>query len=183
MSGFVDSLAIPAPTGPGEGRQVVVQRQSLGPQRRRLLATILIPRPVEPVWRVLTDYDNLANFIPNLSLSRRRPHPEGGLRLEQVGSRCFLNLRFCARVVLDMVEDYPHRLGFAMVEGDFRQFEGQWCLEPAAQGKATRLTYDLVICPPLAMPVSLIEAHLCQDLTANLRAIVDRTLASPSTLP
>ena len=178
MTAFVDSLATPAPPGPGEGQQVVVRRQSLGPQRRRLLATILIPRPVEQVWRVLTDYDNLANFIPNLSLSRRQPHPGGGLRLEQVGSRCFLNLRFCARVVLDMVEDYPHRLGFAMVEGDFRQFEGQWRLESTAQGEATQLTYDLVICPPLAMPVSLIEAHLCQDLTANLQAIRDRALGS-----
>jgi hypothetical protein len=34
-----------------------------------------------------------------------------------------------------------------------------------------------VICPPLAMPVSLIEAHLCQDLTANLQAIRDRALS------
>lgn len=183
MPAFVDSLATPAPTDPGEGQQVMVERQSLGPQRRRLLATVIIPRPVEQVWRVLTGYDNLASFIPNLSLSRRLPHPKGGLRLEQVGARCFLNLRFCARVVLDMVEDYPQRLGFTMVEGDFRQFEGQWCLKPATQGKATRLTYDLVISPPLAMPVSLIEAHLGQDLTANLRAIRDRTLASPLTLP
>jgi hypothetical protein len=77
-----------------------------------------------------------------------------------------------------MVEDYPHRLGFAMVEGDFRQFEGQWRLESTAEGEATQLTYDLVICPPLAMPVSLIEAHLCQDLTANLQAIRDRALGS-----
>jgi ribosome-associated toxin RatA of RatAB toxin-antitoxin module len=183
MPAFVDSLATPAPTGPGEGQQVIVERQSLGPQRRRLLATVIIPRPVEQVWRVLTDYDNLASFIPNLSLSRRLPHPNGGLRLEQVGARCFLNLRFCARVVLDMVEDYPQRIGFAMVEGDFRQFEGQWRLEPATQGKATRLTYDLVISPPLAMPISLIAAHLGQDLTANLRAIRDRTLAFPLTLP
>lgn len=175
----VNSLATPAPTGPGDSGQVMVERQSLGPQRRRLLATILIPRPVEQVWRVLTDYDNLATFIPNLSLSRRLPHPSGGLRLEQVGARCFLNLRFCARVVLDMVEDYPHRLGFAMVEGDFRQFEGQWRLEPSTQGETTRLTYDLVISPPLAMPVSLIETYLCQDLTANLRAIRDRALCCP----
>jgi ribosome-associated toxin RatA of RatAB toxin-antitoxin module len=183
MPAFVDSLTSPAPTGPSGGGEVVVERLSLGPQRRRLLATVIIPRPVEQVWRVLTDYDNLASFIPNLSFSRQLPHPNGGLRLEQVGSRCFLNLRFCARVVLDMVEDYPHRLSFAMVEGDFRQFEGQWGLEPAAHGEATQLTYDLVISPPLAMPISLIAAHLCQDLTANLRAIRDRTLASPSTLP
>ena len=177
MSASVNSLATPTPTGPGGGGKVVVERQSLGPQRRRLLATILIPRPVEQVWRVLTDYDNLASFIPNLSLSRRLPHPSGGLRLEQVGSRCFLNLRFCARVVLDMVEDCPQRLGFAMVEGDFRQFDGEWRLEPSAEGEATRLTYDLVICPPLAMPVSLIETYLCQDLTANLRAVSDRVLS------
>jgi hypothetical protein len=82
-------------------------------------------------------------------------------------------------VVLDMVEAFPRELQFSMVEGDFRQFEGKWTLEPVpeAQGEMIRLGYDLVIRPPRAMPVALIERHIRHDLSRNLQAIGDRTAA------
>jgi ribosome-associated toxin RatA of RatAB toxin-antitoxin module len=158
---------------------VVIQTEKLEGQQRRILAFIDIPHTVEQVWQVLTDYDNLASFIPNLACSQRLSHPEGGIRLEQVGSQCFLNIKFCARVVLDMVETFPRELRFSMVEGDFRQFEGRWTLEPLTMGsqQRVRLGYILVIRPPRAMPVALIERHIRHDLTHNLTAIGDRTAA------
>ena len=156
---------------------VTIQTEKLEGQQRRILACTDIPFTAEQVWQVLTDYDNLSSFIPNLSLSQRLSHPNGGIRLEQMGSQCFLNIKFCARVVLDMVETFPKELRFSMVEGDFRQFEGKWTLEPVAegQGNGVRLGYDLVIRPPRAMPVGLIERHIRNDLTRNLQAIGDRT--------
>lgn len=156
---------------------VTVHTEKLAGQQRRILAFTDIPATADQVWQVLTDYDNLASFIPNLSCSKRLSHPEGGIRLEQMGSQCFLNIKFCARVVLDMVEACPRELRFSMVEGDFRQFEGKWTLEPVAeaQNNRVRLGYDLMIRPPRAMPVALIESHICNDLSRNLRAISDRT--------
>lgn len=152
--------------------------EKLEGRQRRILATIDIPCPSEQVWQVLTDYERLADFIPNLAQSKRLLHPEGGIRLEQVGAQCFLNVKFCARVVLDMVERFPQEIGFSMVEGDFRQFEGTWRLEPLqAKGfVGTRLNYDLRVTPPRVMPTGLIEKHFRRDLTQNLRAICDRSL-------
>ncbi|HSM81602.1 MAG TPA: SRPBCC family protein [Nodosilinea sp.] len=157
---------------------VSIKTEKLDGQQRRILAFTDVAATPDQVWQVLTDYDNLATFIPNLSCSQRLSHPEGGIRLEQIGSQCFLNIKFCARVVLDMVEAFPRELRFSMVEGDFRQFEGRWTLEPltAAEGQLVRLGYDLVIRPPRAMPVALIERHIRHDLSRNLRAISDRTL-------
>lgn len=156
---------------------VTVHTEKIAGQQRRILAFTDIPATADQVWQVLTDYDNLASFIPNLACSKRLSHPEGGIRLEQMGSQCFLNIKFCARVVLDMVEAFPRELRFSMVEGDFRQFEGRWTLEPVAeaQDNIVRLGYDLMIRPPRAMPVALIERHICNDLSRNLRAISDRT--------
>ena len=64
-----------------------------------------------------------------------------------------------------------------MVEGDFKKFIGKWTLQPALLGDqvATVLSYELMVQPPLAMPVQLIERHICQNLTQNLTAICDRT--------
>ncbi len=161
------------------GETVTIQSEKLVGQQRRIQAFTDLPFTAEQVWQVLTDYDNLSSFIPNLSSSQRLSHPGGGIRLEQIGSQCFLNIKFCARVVLDMVEAFPRELQFSMVEGDFRQFEGKWTLEPVpdAEGEMIRLGYDLVIRPPRAMPVALIERHIRHDLSRNLQAIGDRTAA------
>lgn len=159
-------------SGPGD---VEISTQKLEGRQRRIMAAIHIPFGIDQVWQVLTDYEQLSDFIPNLTQSQRLPHPTGGIRLEQIGAQCFLNIKFCARVVLDMVECFPQELHFSMVEGDFRQFEGTWRLEPLAEGQGTRLTYDLKVQPPRVMPVGLIEQHIRHNLSANLTAIRDRT--------
>lgn len=164
------------PSGQQRSQKVNIHTENFGQHQRRILASTEIATHLDQVWQVLTDYDNLASFIPNLSLSQRLRHPGGGIRLEQIGSQCFLNLKFCARVVIDMVEEFPHRLKFTLVEGDFRQFQGEWQLQPLSTGLATRLTYDLIICPAWGMPIALIEGHICQDLSRNLQAISDRAL-------
>lgn len=158
--------------------KVALKSEKLGGRQRRIVATIQIPRRLEAVWQILTDYDSLASFIPNLVTSQRLSHPEGGIRLEQIGAQCFLNIQFCARVVLDMYERFPHELGFQMVEGDFKLFEGCWRLERIEEGEhlSTQLAYELLVKPPLAMPVGLIEKHICTNLTENLMAIHQRAV-------
>jgi len=155
---------------------VAITTEKLEGRRRRILATTQVPFHLEQVWQILTDYDHLADFIPNLTESQRIAHPEGGIRLVQVGAQCFLHVKFCARVVLDMVEAFPEELQFSMVEGDFRQFEGRWLLEPINSGDlpGTQLSYDLFVLPPRAMPAGLIERHIRRDLSQNLKAVCDR---------
>ena len=123
---------------------------------------------------MITDYEKLADFIPSLTSSKLIPNSEGYTRLEQVGAQCFLKVKFCARVVLDMSENFPSEVGFLMKEGDFKRFEGAWRLEATDRG--TKLSYDLLVKPPAAMPASLIERHLCNNLITNLLAIYQRTL-------
>ena len=141
------------------------------------MASVTIPQPVEQVWNVITDYEHLADFVPNLTTSKILANSDGRIRLEQIGAQCFLNFKFCARVILDMTEVFPQEIGFSMVEGDFKKFMGKWSLQPAMLGEqtATLLSYELVVQPPLAMPIQLIEHHICHNLTQNLLAICDRT--------
>ena len=151
---------------------VEVQTEKLDGRQRQITATIHIPHAVEQVWTVLTDYEGLADFIPSLQKSQRIDHPEDGIRIEQIGSESLLKLKFCARVVLDMFESFPNRLGFEMVEGDFKQFSGEWQLQPCEAG--TNLTYVVKIWPSRLMPVGLIERRLSQGLQANLASVKQR---------
>ncbi|MDZ8109925.1 MAG: SRPBCC family protein [Nostoc sp. DedQUE12a] len=156
--------------------KVEVQIEKLAQRQRQISAKVQIPQPVEQIWKVLTDYEALADFIPNLAKSRLIEHPDGGIRLEQVGSQRFLNFNFCARVVLDLEEYFPKEINFRMVEGDFKGFSGSWCLEPYSLGEhiGTNLCYTIQVWPKLTMPVSIIENRLSKDLRLNLMAIYQR---------
>jgi ribosome-associated toxin RatA of RatAB toxin-antitoxin module len=163
---------------PGQGMicdGVEICTESAEGRQRQISARIQIPHPVENVWQVLTDYDHLADFIPNLAKSKKIPHPQGGIRLEQVGTESLLKLKFCAKVVLDMVEQFPHQLDFQMVEGDFKKFFGSWLLQPSEDGRGTELCYVVSVLPPLAMPIGMIERRLKSGLVTNLNAIRLRT--------
>lgn len=153
--------------------KVEVQIEKIAERQRQISAKVQIPQPVEQIWKVLTDYEALPDFLPNLAKSRLIEHPNGGIRLEQVGSQRLLNLNFCARVVLDLEECFPKEINFRMVEGDFKGFSGSWCLEPYSFGEyiGTNLSYTIQVWPKLTMPVGIIENRLSKDLRLNLLAI------------
>ncbi|MEY3255984.1 MAG: hypothetical protein RLZZ29_1119 [Cyanobacteriota bacterium] len=155
---------------------VSIQVEKLSDRQRQITAQVQIHQPVQKVWKILTDYESLVEFIPNLTKSSLIEHPEGGIRLEQIGSQCLLNFKFCARVVLDLEEIFPKLIKFAMVEGDFKGFSGFWRLEPykLETGEGTDLCYTIRVWPKLTMPIGIIENRLANDLRSNLLAIRQR---------
>lgn len=168
----LDSAVISKPTTVLSD-EVLLTLSKLEGRQRRIEATVLLPFTLEQVWQVLTDYEALADFIPNLSKSCRVPHPEvEGIRIEQVGIQNLRVVTFSARVVLDMIEEFPTAVRFTMVEGDFKGFSGAWLLQSIPSG--TRLTYLLNVWPKATIPVMAIEQRLKKDLPQNLYAIRDR---------
>jgi ribosome-associated toxin RatA of RatAB toxin-antitoxin module len=155
---------------------VDIQIEKIAERQRQITAKIQIPQPAAQIWPVLTDYEALVEFIPNLAKSRLLDHPDGGIRLEQVGSQRLLNFNFCARVVLDLQESFLQEIKFCMVEGDFKGFSGSWCLEPYSSGEitGTNLCYTIQVWPKLTMPITIIENRLSKDLRLNLVAIYQR---------
>ena len=76
------------------------------------------------MWRVLTDYDKLADFVPNLLACERTPCPNPGrIRLRQRGCSQSVFLRLEAQAVLELQEVHKpmnrRELHFVAVEGDF----------------------------------------------------------------
>ncbi len=155
---------------------IEVQVEPLSQRQRQISAKIPIFQAIEPIWQVLTDYEALADFIPNLSKSQLLEHPTGGIRLEQIGTQRLLRFNFSARVVLDLEEKFPNEISFNLVEGDLKAFSGSWRLQPDTHSKqvTTNLFYTVSILPKLTMPVSIIERRLSNDLRLNLLAIRQR---------
>jgi len=141
------------------------------PQGTRRLA-VQLRTALDPqwLWAVLTDYENLNRFIPNLASSRLLWRRGTTVGLEQVGSQMFCGLRFTAKVEIELDEDLSAgQLRFRMVRGDFRRFEGSWAIHHDERG--TSLLYELTVQGKPGMPIGLIEQRLQEDLANNVRGV------------
>ena len=151
---------------------------------RRLAAQLVLPLRAEAVWDVLTDYEQLQSFIPNLVRSRLLSRDGSKVLLEQTGGQRFAGLCFTASVRLELQErPQDGILGFRMVAGDFRRFEGAWTLSGDGDGHGLRLRYELLVQACMGMPISLIEQRLRDDLASNLRAVALETLRRSQASP
>jgi len=137
---------------------------------RRLAVQLRLAVDAQWVWAVLTDYDNLHRFIPNLASSRQIWRRSNLVAVEQMGTQQFCGLRFSARVTLELEEDRPAGLlAFRMLDGDFRCFQGAWMV--GSDATSSWILYDLTVQGKPGMPIGLIEQRLQEDLASNLRGV------------
>jgi len=153
------------------------------PQGKRRLA-VQLRLQAEPswIWGVITDYDNLHRFVPNLEHSRVIWRRDGCVGVEQVGTQLLCGLRFSARVTLELKEEKEDgRLAFRMTQGDFRCFQGEWRV--GADSTSSWLYYDLLVQGKPGMPIGLIEQRLQHDLANNLRGVQQEALKRQAVPP
>jgi ribosome-associated toxin RatA of RatAB toxin-antitoxin module len=153
---------------------VEVWTEKIDRDRYQISAKLTIPHQNQQVWQVITNYEALPDFIPNLVKCQRLPHPESGIRFEQIGSKCAFHFCFSARVVVDFIEHFLHKIQFQMVEGDFKVFSGEWRLLPHCNENFSELHYSLQVVPKIPMPIAILKKQLHQDLPVNLLAISQR---------
>lgn len=143
--------------------------------KRYLSVEMLIPYSREQVWRVITSYDTLSEFIPNLVKSHPIPNSKNNFLLELVGSCQVLNFQLSLRTVLEVVENFPFTIETQMIEGDLKSYFGQWRLQEVGDKKnQTLLSFSAEIVPKLTMPIALLERQLNRLLPVNFLAIRQR---------
>ena len=139
---------------------------------RRLAAQLTTSVNFDSLWNVLTDYDRLNIFIPNLISSKVLFRNENNFHLKQVGSQDFLGIKFSAEVFLDLYEEKDLGLiKFKLIKGDFRRFEGSWQIQSFNNSDKNSLIYDLTVKGCQWMPIAMIEKRLKRDLSENLIAV------------
>ncbi|KAL0927331.1 hypothetical protein M5K25_001494 [Dendrobium thyrsiflorum] len=177
-----------------EGFEIEVLKVEGKMNRRRIRSRVRVDADLSTLWRVLTDYDGLANFIPSLAVSQLLEKREKFARLYQVGEQNLaLGLKFNAKGILECyegdLEDIPfgrrRDIEFRMVEGDFQTFEGKWYIEQiddeshedgellSEQEYRTTLSYVVEVEPKLWLPVRFLEGRLCREVKINLLCIRD----------
>ena len=177
---------------------VAVRIEKTSANSRRIAGDIIIPRPVDDVWAILTDYENLAIHVPNLVESKRvnplnkrlaNPNSVQGdgtyqCRLFQKGAQKIVGFEFGASVTMDMTEkvlgndtNEEKKIQFKCVESQFfSEFDGEWKVswttDPEDPSKlASLVEYTVDVRPRGPVPVQALEWRIREDVPTNLRAV------------
>ena len=82
-------------------RTIQQTMEKLSGGTRRLAAQLTTSASFDSLWNVLTDYDRLNLYIPNLLSSKKIYQKNNNVHLRQVGAQDFLGLKFSAEVTID----------------------------------------------------------------------------------
>jgi ribosome-associated toxin RatA of RatAB toxin-antitoxin module len=122
-------------------------------------------------WAVLSDYDHLARFIPDMKTSRILSRNGNHLRVEQTGDVGFFFYKEPVNVVLEVHEEPPHRITAKSVEGNVRGLETRYDLDASAAG--VKLDYTGRFVPVFAIPPLIGMPLVNRLIERRFRAMVD----------
>lgn len=105
---------------------------------------------VRTAWEVLTDYDHLADFIPDMKSSRVIVRTPDGVIVEQKGEFGFLFFTQPLDVNLAVTETPRRRIVSRGITGPFKELAGAYELEPTPEG--VRLHYSGRMVPDFELP-------------------------------
>jgi len=161
------------PTLPGVSP---VDIRSPGFDTRVISANVRINAPMEDVWSIITDYNRLAEYVPNLVESSLKPSRDGRTVLYQKGAQEIFGFSFSAALTMDMFEGAKSAQGrvldFKLVDSIcFSTFDGTWEVSAVPGTSATRLSYSVRIRPNGPVPVAALEWRIREDVPVNLAAV------------
>jgi hypothetical protein len=170
-------LCSPLARAEPQPRAVASVERSLAFGSITIRAFVDVPVDGRLAWAVLTDYDRLAEFVPDMQLSRRISKPGEPPRVHQRGEKTWLLLDTPFEVVLLMHEMPYSRIQFRQLAGTLKDMYGEWRLLPLADG--VRIAYTARLEPGLLSPRVpgdgwLIEADIQRMLESIAREMMRR---------
>jgi ribosome-associated toxin RatA of RatAB toxin-antitoxin module len=127
----------------------------------------------DAVWRILTDYEHMSDYVPNLKSARVVSRDGDKVVIEQLGAAKFLFFSHAIRLVVQVHEQAPNRFDVTLVDGDMKVYRCTWELVPLPDG-GTRLLYTAAIAPKFYVPGMLEASLVRKDVTAMMAAVLTR---------
>jgi ribosome-associated toxin RatA of RatAB toxin-antitoxin module len=127
----------------------------------------------DAVWRVLTDYERMPDFVPDLHSAKVLSRSGNQVVLEQTGTAHLLFFRRAIHLVVQVHEQPASQIDISLVEGDMKIYQCSWRLiaQPATGG--TQVVYSGRMAPNFYVP-GMLGANM---LRADIRRMMAATLA------
>ena len=139
------------------------------------VAKILITASPQTVWSVLTDYNNLSNFLPNTVSSQIVEVNDNRWIVEQIDERQILGVTARSRIVTESIQTPQSRIDFSLVDGDLETMQGYWQLQQLSGSKQGQvevlLEYAVEAQPKSGIPTRVFYPIFRNSLNPTLNAI------------
>jgi hypothetical protein len=133
-------------------------------------AATLVNADARSVWNTLTDYNNLARFVPGMTYSRLVSPPGAAVKLlEQRGDGGLISLVIPDHVVFAIEEQPPARIRFRSVSGGLVSVQGEWVI--VGEQAPVRLGYRAQIRSALPPPPLLTEDYVRREISVRMHAL------------
>jgi len=165
-----------AQTTAGEPDISVVMTHAKGYPQFAVTAKMTTNADIARNWKVLTDYDRLAEFVPNLSRSQVTSREGNERVVTQNGFAQFLFLRQNIDLVLHVTEQAMEAIDIRLVSGNMREYQARWELQslqaqqPGDDGR-TRVSYAGIVAPDFYVPTLFGATLMKRDLRNMLNAV------------
>jgi ribosome-associated toxin RatA of RatAB toxin-antitoxin module len=164
-------------------RGITVQTSDLDNGITGVVGKVYIEASPKNVWSVITDYNNHKSFVPKLIDSGLISDNGHEQVMFERGKTGILLFRKTVYIKLSIRGDYPQRLSFRQIEGDFKVYEGDWLIERTPDGKGSTLTFRAKIKPDFFAPAAFVRKVQENDLPMVLAAMKKRAESSEGSLP
>jgi len=125
-------------------------------------------------WEVLSDYDHLAKFIPDMKSSRVVSRSGDRVLVEQKGEFGFFFYRQPVDVTLEVLEQPRRRIVARRIAGNIRELETRYELETSDAG--VRFDYTGRFIPEFSLPPLIGMPIVRRIVERRFRAMVDEIL-------
>ena len=126
------------------------------------------------VWRILTDYNHLADYLPNMKSTRVVSRNGDRVIVEQLGTARFLFFSQAIRLVVQVQERSPDRIDISLIDGDMKVYRATWELSPLAGATGTRVVYNATIVPKFEVPGIVGTNVVRRDIAEMMAAVLLR---------
>ncbi|MGF1541781.1 MAG: SRPBCC family protein [Pleurocapsa sp.] len=93
---------------------------------------VLAMTSLDTAWKVLTDYNNFAEFLPGVNTSKLLEANGDRKVFEQINQVKTFIFSTKARIRMAITESYPEKIAFTAIDGDLETLDGFWLLEPVS---------------------------------------------------
>jgi ribosome-associated toxin RatA of RatAB toxin-antitoxin module len=128
----------------------------------------------ETVWRILTDYERMPEFVPDMDSSRVISRLGNRAVVEQFGTARFLFIHRNIHLVVLAQEQPSSAIDISLISGDMRIYNCRWELQPIPETGGTRLLYTGRMMPKFYVPSMLGSNIIRGDIERMMVAVLAR---------
>jgi len=127
----------------------------------------------QAVWKILTNYERMPEFVPDLKTTKVLSRSGNRAVVEQFGTARFLFLSRSIQLVVQVTEEPISAIDIGLVSGDMKVYNCRWELVPTENG-GTRILYTGKLVPKFYVPGMLGANIIRADIERMMLAVLER---------